>query len=353
MKVDLSASATAQRALQNRLSAAAGIFGLAMVLGTAGYYFIGGGQWTVGQCFYMTVVTLSTVGFAETLPNMDSVTGSRSWTIVLILLGSGTLLYFVSTLTAFIVEGDLGGALRRQRMSRLLEKIHDHVIVCGAGSTGQHVIYEMLATHTPFVVVDHEQSRIDRLTHESGRTFLYVLGDATEDGVLEEAGIQRASGLVAALREDRDNLFLTVTARALNERMRLVSKVVEPENLDKLRRAGADSVVSPAFIGGMRLASEMIRPVVVGFLDKMLREDDADRRIEELVVPDDSRLRDRTLGQSNLRTHSDALVIAIRDLAGEVHYNPSADTRIEGGSVLILLVKTADIPKLRNLFAPL
>ncbi len=335
--------------LVRRVRSAAVVFGFTFLVGGVGYSVIGGGRWSLAECFYMTIVTLSTVGFSETLPGMDQSTAARAWTVLLILLGSGTLLYFASTLTAFLVEGDLQGALRRQRMTRLLDSVHDHIIVCGAGATGSHVVSELLATHTPFVVVDKDPERLERLADEAGPTFLFVRGDAADDHTLEEAGIRRASGLVAALTEDRDNVFVCVTARALNESLRIVAKGVNQENVQKLRRAGADEVVAPAFIGGLRLASVMLRPTVVSFLDTMIRDRNFPRRIEEITVPATSSLVGSTLGATNFRQVSDALVIAVRDDAGEHHYNPGPDTVLEAGSTLIVMVRTDHLQQLRRI----
>ncbi|MFT4624510.1 MAG: voltage-gated potassium channel [Myxococcota bacterium] len=335
--------------LMSRARSAGVVFGFTFLIGGLGYSAIGQGEWSLAECFYMTIVTLSTVGFSETLPGMATRPLARAWTVVLILLGSGTLLYFASTLTAFLVEGDLRGALRRQRMTRLLDTVHDHIIVCGAGATGSHVVSELLATHTPFVVVDRDLERLEHLADEGGPTFLYVQGEAADDQTLEEAGIRRASGLVAALTEDRDNVFVCVTARALNENLRIVAKGVSQENVQKLRRAGADEVVSPAFIGGLRLASVMLRPAVVSFLDTMIRDRNVPRRIEEIRIPETSHLVGRTLTSSNFRQESDALVIAVRTPAGVNHYNPGADTVLEAGATLIVMVRTDHLHQLRRL----
>ena len=277
------------RVLLGRLYTAGLVFAAVTVVGSVGYYVIGGGRWSWPDCFYMAVITLSTVGFGETLQDMHAVPWARTWTLSLILLGSGTLLYFASTMTALIVEGDLRGAIRRRRMSTLLDRLAGHVIVCGVGSTGQHVVEELVLSRTPVVLVDVNVERIERLMADHPEaTMLYVIGDATEDHVLEEAGIRRAKGLIAALHDDRDNLFVTVTARALSDSVRIVSKAAESDNISKLERGGADAVVSPAVIGAVRLASEMVRPSVLQFLDGMVRSREQSRRIEELLVTADS-----------------------------------------------------------------
>ena len=337
------------RALLTRLYSAGLAFAVVTVVGAAGYHVIGEGRWAWADCLYMAVITLSTVGFGETLPGMDEVSGARAWTLALILLGSGTLLYFASTLTAFIVEGDLRGAIRRRRMATLLDRLSNHVIVCGVGSTGLHVVEELVASRTPIVVVDTSMERIERLIADHPEAeILYVHGDATEDHVLEEAGIRRARGLIAVLHDDRDNIFVTITARALSDTVRLVSKAAESDNITKLRRAGADAVVSPAVIGAVRMASEMVRPSVMEFLDQMVSNPEQTRRIEEILITADSALVGATLHQANLRTVADALVIAVRFLDGHHEYNPTGDMVLRAGMVLIVLVKSDEVAILRE-----
>lgn len=342
-------SSSPQRLWTRRLLAAFGVLSFAVVVGTIGYHQIGEGRWTFGDCLYMTIVTVSSVGFAETLPGMSQVPGARAFTVLLIVLGSGTLLYFVSTLTAFIVEGDLVGALRRSRMQKKIDALSGHVVVCGVGSTGSHVLEELVLTGQPFVAIDLDAERLARVDAELPQTeLLYVVGDATDDSTLHLAGIERARGVIAALHDDTQNVFLTVTARALNAKARIVSKAVEHTAGAKLLRAGADSVVSPSHIGALRLASLMIRPRVVEFLDLMMRDREQNLRIEEIPVPDESKLIGAALKQTEIRKNTDVLVIAIRTPDGRHKYNPGPDTVLEKAMTLIVLATTADVIRLRD-----
>ena len=170
-------------------------------------------------------------------------------------------------------------------MTKALDQIHDHIIVCGVGTTGVHVVEELVWTKWPLVAIDRDAARLERLQELTAQMLPTVVGDATEDEVLERAGIRRARGIVAALTDDKDNLFIVVSARQLNPTLRIIAKGVDMAAAEKLKRAGADSVVNPAFIGGVRMVSEMIRPQVVEFLDFMLRDKDKNLRIEEVVVP--------------------------------------------------------------------
>ncbi len=306
-------------------------------LGSSGYYVLGDGRWSVIDCLYMTVITLATVGYGETLPGYHEVPYIREYTMVLIVGGIGAFVYFASNLTATIIEGDLRAALKKTRMRKQIAKMKDHVIICGAGATGRHIIEELVAARVPIVVIDSDSKAIDELVEELGEKDLrHVVGDATDDGVLEDAALASARGLVAALPNDKDNLYLVVTTRQVHPTMRIVARGSGLSVLDKLRRAGADAVVSPNLIGGLRMASEILRPKVVQFLDEMLRTDDR-VRINELQITDRSSLVGQRLVQADFRKE-DLLVLAIKlpSTAGWV-YNPSADTVLESGMTLVLL----------------
>jgi len=335
--------------LIGRLIAAGGFLVSVVIVGAVGYHQLGQGRWPFWDCFYMTVITVSTVGFAETLPGMADVTGARAFTVGLIILGSGTLLYFVSTFTAFVVEGDLVGALRRNRMQKRIDQLTDHIVVCGVGSTGVHIIEELQLTDQSFVAIDEDFDRLARVDEELPKTeLMYVVGDATDDATLHHAGIERARGVIAALHDDKQNVFLTITARALNPKARIVAKAIDDTAARKLLRAGADAVVSPYRIGGMRLVSEMIRPRVLEFLDLMVRDQEQNLRIEEIPIPDESTLVNTTLRKTDIRKATDVLVIAVRSEEGHYTYNPGPDTKIEKGMTLIVLAATAEVGKLRD-----
>lgn len=321
--------------------------GMSVVLGAAGYHLLGEGRWTWGDCFYMTIITLSTVGYGETLPGMHEVPFVRAWTAGLILCGTGILLYWVSAFTAVIVDGDLRGLLRSRRLQKAIDGLRNHVIVCGAGTTGVHAIRELVDAGTQFVVLDHDEGRLNALAEEVDGELLYLVGDAAGDPMLLKAGIERAMGVLVMLHEDRDNLFCTLSARALNANVRIISKAVEHSALPKLLRAGADRVVSPNFIGGLRLASEMVRPSVVEFLDTMLRGDEK-LRIEEVKIPDGTPLAGAQLRHAGIRDATNALVLAMRDPQGGYHFNPGPDFIVQPGMTMIVLAHMEEVLHLRQ-----
>src|SRR5580704_10738318 len=266
--------------------------------GTVGFAALGHGRWSLGDSAYMTVITLSTVGFAE-LNDMGKVPGARGLTVALIVGGVGTLAYVQGNVTALLVEGVIGQAFRRNRMRKAIDALNGHIVVAGTGSTGRHAVEELLATRTPFVVIDRDHAHLERISEEmADGKLLFVHGDATEDHVLLAAGVQRARGVVAALTHDKDNLFVTLSARSLNAGARIVAKVTE---------AGASSVVNPTMIGGRRMASECIRPEVNEFLDQMLRDKDKNLRLEEVSIPLGSTLAATALKDTAIRRETRVL----------------------------------------------
>jgi voltage-gated potassium channel len=231
-----------------------------------------------------------------------------------------------------------------------IEQLAGHVVVAGAGNTGKHVIEELITTRTPFVVIDRSDHMLQAVSEEHcGGKMLYVHGDATLDHVLLAAGVARARGVVAALTHDKDNLYVTLSARSLNPQARIVSKVVEDEAAPKILKAGASSIVNPTMIGARRLASELIRPYVNEFLDQMLRDKDKNLRLEELTIARGSSFAGMALKDTPIRRETRALVIAARGSDEVFVYNPDPEYVIADGTTLIVLGETESIVKLRQL----
>ena len=239
-------------------------------------------------------------------------------------------------------------------MQKTIDNLSGHIIVCGLGTTGTHVVSEFMATKTPFVVIETNECRIREFEadnrHNGG--LLYVHGDATEDRTLNRAGIENASGLVAATPSDKDNLYLTLSARQLNPNLRIIARVTEPDARPKMLRAGADQVVSPNYIGGMRIASEMIRPQVVEFLDMMLRDKERNFRIEQVHLHSGSPLLDMRLSDAKIREKADVLIIAVRGEKGNYDYSPGPDTMLKKDTILIVLGAQKEVARLRKTANP-
>jgi voltage-gated potassium channel len=342
----------ARRSAYGRLLSAAGVLGAVVMVGATAFYSVGEGRWSWFDCFYMTIITLSTVGFAETLEGMNEIPEARAVTVTLIILGSGTLLYFISSLTALIVEGDLQGILRRRSMQRAIGTLSDHVIVCGVGTTGRHIATELKAVGIPFVVIDANGELLEELAEEFDDELLYIVGDATDDHVLELAGVERARGVISALNDDKANLFVTISARALNPTARIVAKSIEPSTERKLRRAGADAVVAPNYIGGVRLFSEMVSPKTVAFLDRIVQFGGGiSVGLEAIDIPESSPLAGKRLAETDIRA-AGALVVAVHRADGDYVYNPGSEQVLEAGDSLIVLAESADVQALKSSVAP-
>ena len=334
-----------------RLLIAIGLLSLLVLCGSTGDWTLGHGRWTFGDCVYMTVITLSTVGFGE-LSRMGDVHGARGLTVALIVSGIGALAYVQGNLTALLVEGAIGQVFRRNRMRKKIDSMKNHVVVAGAGSTGKHVLEELVATKTPFVVIDRDAAHLARISEDLMKgDMLYVEGDATEDLVLLRASVQTARGVVAALTHDKDNLYVTLSARSLNAQARIVAKITENEAAPKMLKAGATSVVNPTMIGGMKMASELIRPEVNEFLDQMLRDKNRNLRLEEVVVPPESTFCGVALKDTPIRQKTKLLVVAVRGKDRVFTYNPNPDFVIEAGTTLIVLGESDSVVVLRELVA--
>lgn len=331
--------------LQKRLALIAVFFLTVLTAGTSAFMLVEG--WSFLDAFYMTVITVFAVGFQEVHPLG---TGGRLVAMGLILGGTGSLAYGLSMVTAFVVEGELKDVLGKRRMEKVLARLHQHVIVCGAGETGKHVVEELLKTRTPCAVVEQSLARLKHLDR-FGVTPV-IEGDATDGEVLTRARIAVARGLITTLPLDKDNLFVILTARELNPTLRIVSRVIEDESLPKLRKAGADAVVSSNQIGGLRMVSEMIRPQVVSFLDAMVRDPRRTVRLDETEVPADSSVISKTLADLDLPNRLGLVVIAQRKgLQGEYLYNPKGSSRLEAGDVLIVCGEADQVQALRELLA--
>jgi voltage-gated potassium channel len=326
------------------------VLGIVIMLGAFAMYEVGRGRWSLGEAFYLAINAVSTVGFSE-LRGMEDVRFARPVAVVIILAGLGTVAYFQSSLTAILVQGVIGERFRLRRMQKRVESLSNHVIVAGAGATGMHVIEELHATRTPFVAIDRNRHTLEKIARDFvGGDMLYVIGDATDDSMLMAAGITRAMGVVAALTEDKDNLYVTLSARSLNVSARIVSKVIAPDAAPKMIRAGANATVSPNMIGGRRLASELVRPTVVEFVDQMLREREDVLRLEEVAITDGSWFVGKSLREVPIRAETKLLVVALR-VDKKFIYNPEPSTALEVNSVLVVLGASSNVARLRELVA--
>lgn len=331
--------------LRRRLLTALLLLFIIVMLTAGGYRLLGGPQVKILDAIYMAVITFATIGYGEVV-DTSTHPALRVFNMVMILFGIGTMLYVFSTSTAFIVEGELKDIFRRRKMLKQIRDMKDHFIVCGAGEVGHHVVRELLKTGHHFVVIDHDQERLEKIQHLG--EFPVLNGDGADEEVLESAGLSRARGLATVLPEDKDNLMVTVTVRQKNPTIRIVARCAEQRMADKLILAGANAAVAPNTIGGMRLASELIRPHVVGFLDLMLKETSKTLRVEEISVGEASSWNGKTIHETEIHRRFELLALALRKRSGEMKYNPHGDTALGAGDVLVVMGDVGQIWKART-----
>ena len=320
-----------------RLRMALGMVGAGLVAGTIGYWAFG---LPLLDAAYQTVTTVTTVGFRELKPFG---TGEKWFTIGLIIVGVSTVLYTFTISVQAVVEGELLEFVGRRRMDKELSTISGHTVVCGWGRVGRTVAHDLSGAGHRVVVIDSDERRLADLPYPA------VVGDATLDTNLRAAGIQRATSLVAALEGDAENLFVTLSGRALNPRLFIVARARQDESIAKLQQAGADRVVNPQELGAARMASFVVRPNVAEFIDVVMHERSLEFKMQEFDIPPTSHLVGQTLRGANLREESGALVLALRSPTGVFTTNPTGDTIFEAHHVIIAVGTTDDLERLGDL----
>ncbi len=311
------------------------LLALIVLIGTIGYMLLGFGAL---DATYQTVTTITTVGFREVEPLSSA---GKVFTIVLILAGVGTALYTLTVGLELLVEGHFGLAMERRRMDKQIASFRGHVIVCGWGRVGKAIARELAIAEKPVVIIDSDPARLS-----SVRGYPYIEGDASDDDVLREAGIEHASALVAAVATDAGNLVITLSGRALQPDLFIVARAREETSAAKLERAGANRVVNPQEIGGARMAAFLVQPHVTEFLDVVMHDREMELRLEELEIAANSPLAHITVGQAHVRDQTGALILAIRDPDGGFITSPGASTAMEPGHVLIAIGTSSQLAAL-------
>ncbi len=303
-----------------------------IVLGTAGYMIIEGDRTNFLDALYMTVITLTTVGYGEYPSPLSP--GGRVFTMVLLLGGVFTLFWAAGEMIRTIVSGEMQGVLERRRMERSLSELKGHFIVCGFGRMGQRVCREFAAQGLPFVVLERNQHLLEGFNLTNG---IALQGDAASDEMLRRAGVERARALVTVLGSDAENLFIVMSARLLKEDLYIVARCEEEHTEQKMLRAGADRVVSPYAIGGSRVAQAVLRPTVMDFIDLATRSEQPELQMEEVMVVAKSALEGSTISSSLLHKKHGIFIVAVKRVSGQMVYNPPGDFVLQGGDTLIVL----------------
>jgi voltage-gated potassium channel len=317
---------------------------LLFLSGTVGYWLLG--RWhstpfSLGDCAFMTIITLTTVGYGEIVPL--TTTETRVFTGALLVVGGGISVWSVSAVTAFIVEGHLGLFFREKALEKRIGSLRGHSIICGLSPTSEHVMDEHATLHKDFVVVDANADAVHSMRERRG-DIPAVVGDPSTEDVMRRAGIEHAASLVCSLPSDKDNLFLLVTARQMRADLPIVVECMEQTSVTKMRAAGATHVINPTFIGGMRIASQVLRPHAVEFLDQMLRSGGR-ARVSEVVLP--PKLVGKTLRALAIEQHTGVVVVATKHNS-EYRYSPDQDVPLPAGAVLIVIAEQERVERVQR-----
>jgi len=319
---------------------ALGLIIIVIAFGTAGYQLIEG--WNFLDALYMTIITLTTVGYRE-VHELSS--RGMIFTIVLLLVGVGTFLYALSAGAKIILEGELQEMFGRKRLEKKIKELKGHYIVCGYGRMGKIICRELKAKNVPFVAIERNGDFLNNRLDD----FLGISGDATNDDILREAGIERAKGLISVLPNDALNLYVVLSARELNPDLHIVARAGEEGSENKLLRAGADKVVSPYHIGGLRIAHTILRPAVVDFIEFATKTGNIELQMEEVTIPAGSRMADKSLDQCGIGRELGIIIVGIKRHTGEMRFNPTSRSTIKAGDTLIALGEISKLKVLENM----
>lgn len=324
-----------------RLKVVLAALSIVVAIGTSGYIIIEKAPFL--DALYMTIITVATVGYREVFPLSSA---GKIFTIFLIPIGVGTVFYGIGTFVSIVVQDFLQqNIVGRRRMKKTIEKYSNHFIVAGFGRVGSNVAHEFVVAKQPFVVIENDPQLIPDI-QEHG--YVFIEGDATDDEVLLKAGVEKAKGLVAAIHSDADNVFIVLSARRMNPKIFIVARANSLQTVDKLKTAGADRVVSPAVIGGRRMAAWLLRPVVSDYLDLVSHGAKLEYRLEEIQISPDSELGNKTIGGSDIRGKTGATVLAIKS-EDKINTNPSIKTELKTGDLLIVIGTDEQLKELEQM----
>ena len=328
----------------NRLTIGTGLLLVSLIIGQAGFSLIE--DYSPVEAFYMTVITLSTVGFTEVKPLSDA---GRIFTGFYIIFNLGIFAYAISILTAFIVEGEFRETFRKYITSRRVQRLTNHIIVCGFGRNGVRTCEELLKSNHPFVVVERNAQLIKNFPDSND--FQYIIGDATTDDTLLAAGIDRAAAIITTLPKDTDNVFIALTARELNREVTIISRASEESSEKKLLRAGANQVVMPDAIGGIHMARLITKPDVIEFLNILTGVGHEYIKLEDVTFEElKPEYQRQTLRELNIRQHTGATVIGFRHLSNNFTFNPPGDLKFTEGDTMIIIGTDQNIEKFKEYY---
>ncbi|MCK4341064.1 MAG: potassium channel protein [Phycisphaerae bacterium] len=330
--------------IRRQLRRAALVFAIVTLVGALGYYVIERGQnWSLLDSLYMAVITVSTVGFREV---QDPGPVGRMFTIVLIVFGVGAFMYLVTSVANYVIAGELHGLWSQRRMEKQIAHLTDHYIICGFGRMGSQVVLDFKRQNHAVVVVDTSEEALHKATEQG---CLVVHGDAGDDEVLKQAGVERARGLVSCVAGDAGNLMAVLSARTLNEKLFIVARVIVERNTSKLQAAGANRILWPYGLSGRRMAQMALRPNVVEFLEFVMHDEELELWLEEVTIAIGSELQDAAIGSAAIREKTGAMLVAIRQRTGKMLIAPPPKTVLTAGDIAVALGTRDQLQHLREL----
>jgi len=316
-----------------------------LTIGITGFMYIE--KFNFAEALFTTVVILSTVGYSAGPKSLDA--KGELFAVFMIVIGIGFVTYSAGGLFRAVIEGELKKTIGRFRVTKAIENIKDHYILCGLGRIGSIVASKLKANNIPFVAIDKDQNILGLIEMND---YLFILGDGTDEEVLKRAGIERAKGLIAVMANDADNVYTILTARDINPSLYIISRAGENTSISKLYKAGANRVISPYIIGGEKIAQSVIKPNVIDFMEFATAETNFELKIEELIIQEDSELHGQTVEKAKIRQLHDITIIAVRKPNGEFVYNPSPQFVLTKGDILIAVGHPEAIEKFEKLTSP-
>jgi voltage-gated potassium channel len=311
-----------------------------VAIGTIGYVVIEG--WSVWDALYMTITTVATVGFREVHPMSRA---GQAFTMLLIVVGVSTALYAFSAFAAVVVEGGWPKYVQRWRYVRMMKNLSDHYVICGYGRIGSIVAHEFRRQNTPFLIVDRHPAKV---AEANERGHVAIEGDASREDTLKRVGIERARGLVAAVGTDAENVYAVLTARVMKPDLFIIARAEGEESISKLKKAGADRVISPYRIGAVQIAQTALRPAVVDFVEIATSSDNLELSIEQIHIENQSKLAGRSLSEVIDRVKMNVVIVGIQHAHGRMEFNPVANTTLHGGDHLIVLGSSQTLKQLEE-----